>query len=59
MDRLDATMAATLASFALFAFLTVVTFIIRGLTRLWIGLLGSSAILGGILLLSIHLGARV
>jgi drug/metabolite transporter (DMT)-like permease len=58
LDRLNATMAATLASFALFAFLTVGAFIVRGVTRLWIGLIGSSAILAGILLISTHLGIR-
>ncbi|MDB5713262.1 MAG: hypothetical protein JWO15_659 [Sphingomonadales bacterium] len=59
LDRLDATVAATLASFLLFAFLVVMTFAIHSVARLWIGLIGSCAILGGVLLLSTHLGVRV
>jgi len=55
----EASAAATLFSFALFAVLAMTAFAVRSLARLWLWMLGAGALLGGGLWLSIATGGRL
>jgi hypothetical protein len=55
----EASMAATLAAFAIFPTLAMTAFAVRSPWRLWALLLGASAVLGGGLWLSLASGGRL
>ncbi len=55
----EASVAATLFSFALFAIIALTAFGIGSLTRLWLGMAVAAALLGGGLWLSIEVGGRL
>lgn len=55
----EASVAATLFSFALFAVLALTAFAVRSIARLWLAMAGAGLILGGGLWLSIATGGRL
>lgn len=55
----EASVAATLFSFALFAVLALAAFAVRSVARLWLVMAGTGLILGGGLWLSIATGGRL
>ncbi|MGK6320482.1 hypothetical protein [Sphingomonas sp. DT-204] len=57
--RHEASVAATLISFALFAALVLIAFAIRSLARLWLGMIAVSAVLGALLWFSLATGGRL
>jgi hypothetical protein len=59
VDPANASVAATLASFALFAVLALVAFGARSVVRLWLWLAGSGLLLGAALWFSLSMGGRI
>ncbi|MEE4451684.1 hypothetical protein [Novosphingobium resinovorum] len=59
VDPANASTAATLTSFALFAVLALVAFAMRSAARLWLWMVASGAVLGGALWLSLASGGRL
>lgn len=59
VDPANASVAATLISFALFAVLALVAFGARSVVRLWLWLAGSGLVLGVALWFSLSAGARI
>lgn len=57
MTRVEATIAATISSFALFAILILVAFLVRSAVTLWLWLVGAGLALGGVLAASFHLAS--
>ncbi len=55
----EASIAATLFSFALFAIVVLVAFAIRSVKRLWLGMAGGIALLGAALSISLAIGGRL
>ncbi|WP_324698799.1 hypothetical protein ACLIMP_08790 [Novosphingobium aerophilum] len=55
----EASVAATLLSFALFATIALLAFGLRSAGRLWLWLAVSAAVLGGALWLSLDMGGRL
>lgn len=55
----EASVAATLLSFALFAMLALTAFAVRSVARLWLAMAGAGLLLGGGLWLSIAMGGRL
>lgn len=55
----EASVAATLFSFALFATLALTVFAVRSVARLWLWMIGASVVLGAGLWLSIATGGRL
>lgn len=55
----EASVAATLFSFALFAVLALTAFVVRSVARLWLGMIAAGLLLGGGLWLSIAAGGRL
>lgn len=55
----EASVAATLFSFALFAVLALTAFAVRSVARLWLAMAGAGLLLGGGLWLSIATGGRL
>jgi hypothetical protein len=59
VDPANASVAAMLASFALFAVLALTAFGVRSILRLWLWIAGASFVLGAGLWLSIAVGGRL
>ncbi|HEY8603759.1 hypothetical protein [Tsuneonella suprasediminis] len=59
MPPAEATIAATLFSFALFAVIALTAFGVRSVVALWLWMLGAAVFLGGTLWLSIMAGGRL
>ena len=59
MPTAEATVAATLFSFALFAVIALTAFGVRSVLALWLWMLGSAMVLGVTLWLSIMAGGRL
>ncbi|MFT4054949.1 MAG: hypothetical protein QM681_10615 [Novosphingobium sp.] len=59
IDPANASVAATLASFALFATLALVAFGVRSVGKLWLWLAGSGLLLGLALWASLAMGGRL
>lgn len=59
MPPAEATIAATLLSFALFAVIALTAFGVRSVVALWLWMLGATVVFGGILWLSIMAGGRL
>lgn len=59
MPAPEATIAATLLSFALFAVIALTAFGVRSVASLWLWMSGAGVVLGGILWLSIMAGGRL
>lgn len=59
VDPANASVAATLTSFALFAVIALVAFGIRSVSRLWLWLAGSGVLLGLALWASLAVGGRL
>ncbi|TCM15691.1 hypothetical protein EDF56_10919 [Novosphingobium sp. PhB165] len=55
----EASMAATLLSFAIFAVLALAAFGMRSVVRLWLWMLVSGAVMGGYLWFSLTTGGRL
>ena len=55
----EASVAATLFSFALFAVIALIAFAVRSLAALWLWMLGIGAMASGILWLSLMVGGRL
>ena len=59
MPPAEASVAATLFSFALFAGIALAAFAVRSVSRLWLWMLVSGAVAGGALWLSLMVGGRL
>lgn len=59
MARVEATVAATIASFLIFALIAMAIFHARSTPRVWAWMAGSITLLGGALALSIQWGGRM
>lgn len=59
VDAANASVAATLLSFALFAMLALVAFGMRSVRRIWVGAIGAGIVLGAGLALSFLAGGRL
>lgn len=59
MPPADASVTATLASFAIFAVIALAIFMARSTARIWLWMIGSLLVLGGALWLSFITGARL
>jgi len=59
LNPVEASAAATLASFAIFAVIAMAVFQARSAGRAWLWMAGATLVLGGLLALSIHLGGRL
>ena len=59
MPPAEASIAATLFSFALFALIALTAFGMRSIARLWLWMVVAAAVLGGGLWLSIEAGGRL
>ncbi|RIA36610.1 hypothetical protein DFR49_3893 [Hephaestia caeni] len=59
MPPAEASVAATLFSFALFAMLALTAFAMRSIVRLWLWMIGAGIVLGGGLWLSLATGGRL
>lgn len=55
----EASVAATLFSFVLFAVLALTAFAVRSVARLWLAMIGTGLLLGGGLWLSVAAGGRL
>ena len=55
----EASVAATLLSFAIFATVAIFAFGLRSIARLWLWLAAGSAVGGGLLWLSLDMGGRL
>lgn len=59
MAAAEASIAATLASFAIFALIAMAIFHARSTIRVWVWMTGATAVLGGALAMSIAIGGRL
>lgn len=59
LSRAEASVAATLTSFLIFAVIAMAIFHARSTAKVWVWMVGSTALLGGLLALSLQLGGRV
>lgn len=59
MARAEASVAATLASFLIFAGIAIAIFYARSTARMWMWMTGATLLLGGALALSIQMGGRL
>jgi predicted lysophospholipase L1 biosynthesis ABC-type transport system permease subunit len=58
LSRAEASVAATLASFLIFALIAMAIFHARSTAKVWAWMIGSTALLGALLALSLQLGGR-
>lgn len=58
LSRAEASITATLASFLIFALIAMAIFHARSTAKVWAWMLGSTALLGTLLTVSLHLGGR-
>lgn len=58
LSRAEASVAATLTAFLIFALIAMAIFHARSTARVWVWMIGSTALLAGLLALSLELGGR-
>jgi hypothetical protein len=59
LSRAEASMAATLPSFLIFAVIAIAIFHARSTVRMWLWMVGATVLLGGALALSLQMGGRL
>jgi molybdopterin-binding protein len=59
LARQEATIAAMLASFAIFAVIALAVFYARSAVRAWLWMIGAVIVLGALLALSLHMAPRL